>query len=157
MNANPFVAPLPLGRLLSRLPQYPPSAAFVIAVNSMMGDSLRIPAPLFGKLLCIQVMDLGLDLRFFAGPRGFRATWRRGMPVLTISATAHDFFRLALRQEDPDTLFFNRRLTIEGDTELGVLVKNTLDSLEPQRLDFASVLSHLPSAALEIFRSFRPG
>jgi predicted lipid carrier protein YhbT len=42
---------------------------------------------------------------------------------LTISANAQDFLRLAQRQEDPDTLFFNRRLSMEGDTELGLVVK----------------------------------
>ena len=34
------------------------------------------------------------------------------------------------RREDPDTLFFNRRLCIEGDTATGVHVKNLLDALE---------------------------
>jgi hypothetical protein len=36
----------------------------------------------------------------------------------------------ATRKEDPDSLFFNRRLSLEGDTELGLVVKNTLDALE---------------------------
>ena len=29
-----------------------------------------------------------------------------------------------------DTLFFNRKLHIEGDTELGLITKNLLDSVE---------------------------
>jgi hypothetical protein len=33
-------------------------------------------------------------------------------------------------QEDPDTLFFSRRLAMEGDTELGLLIKNTLDAID---------------------------
>ena len=33
-----------------------------------------------------------------------------------------------LRLEDPDTLFFSRRLVIEGDTELGLALKNALDA-----------------------------
>lgn len=37
---------------------------------------------------------------------------------------------LAMRKEDPDTLFFSRRLSMQGDTELGLLLKNTLDALE---------------------------
>lgn len=37
---------------------------------------------------------------------------------------------LALREEDPDTLFFSRRLRMEGDTDLGLLVKNTLDAVD---------------------------
>jgi predicted lipid carrier protein YhbT len=40
------------------------------------------------------------------------------------------------RQEDPDTLFFQRRLTIEGDTELGLEVKNILDALDHENLPF---------------------
>jgi len=35
----------------------------------------------------------------------------------------------ALRREDPDTLFFTRRLVLEGDTALGLEIKNTLDAL----------------------------
>jgi predicted lipid carrier protein YhbT len=37
---------------------------------------------------------------------------------------------MMLREEDPDTLFFNRKLIIEGDTELGLIVKNLLDSVD---------------------------
>jgi predicted lipid carrier protein YhbT len=40
------------------------------------------------------------------------------------------------RQEDPDTLFFNRSLSIEGDTELGLRVKNMLDALEWPQLSW---------------------
>jgi predicted lipid carrier protein YhbT len=38
--------------------------------------------------------------------------------------------RLARREADPDTLFFDRKLSIEGDTELGLLLKNTLDAID---------------------------
>ena len=37
---------------------------------------------------------------------------------------------MMLREEDPDTLFFNRKLHIEGDTELGLITKNLLDSVD---------------------------
>ena len=36
----------------------------------------------------------------------------------------------AVIEDDPDTLFFNRDLSIEGDTELGLVVKNMLDAVE---------------------------
>ena len=54
----------------------------------------------------------------------------QGAPDLTIRAHASDFIALARRSQDPDTLFFNRRLSMEGDTELGLMVKNTLDAME---------------------------
>ena len=53
-----------------------------------------------------------------------------GTRHLSIGATLHDFILLATRKEDPDTLFFNRRLMVEGDTELGLVTKNTLDAIE---------------------------
>ena len=49
---------------------------------------------------------------------------------LAISASLRDFIALWLREEDPDTLFFARRLTIEGDTDLGLTVKNLLDGID---------------------------
>lgn len=54
---------------------------------------------------------------------------------MTLSATAHDFLLLAQRRQDPDTLFFSRRLSMEGDTELGLVVKNALDAIELPVLD----------------------
>lgn len=51
------------------------------------------------------------------------------------SASAHDFMLLAQRKQDPDTLFFSRRLSMQGDTELGLVVKNALDALELPVLD----------------------
>jgi predicted lipid carrier protein YhbT len=45
-----------------------------------------------------------------------------------------DFILLANRKVDPDTLFFQRRLVIEGNTELGLSMKNLMDSLDPDLL-----------------------
>jgi predicted lipid carrier protein YhbT len=42
----------------------------------------------------------------------------------------HAYLKLLTRQEDPDTLFFNRQLSIEGDTELGLAIKNLLDGID---------------------------
>jgi predicted lipid carrier protein YhbT len=61
---------------------------------------------------------------------GFSAAKGNVVPDLIISASAYDFYLLAMRKEDPDTLFFNRRLVVEGDTELGLIAKNTLDAIE---------------------------
>lgn len=62
-------------------------------------------------------------------------------PDVTISASAYDFYRLSRREEDPDTLFFSRRLVMEGDTELGLLLKNTLDAME---LNVFELMKSLP-------------
>ena len=54
----------------------------------------------------------------------------RAAADLVISAPLSALARIATRQDDPDTLFFHRRLQITGDTELGLVVKNLLDSIE---------------------------
>jgi predicted lipid carrier protein YhbT len=51
-------------------------------------------------------------------------------PDLKFRANLCAFLQIVTRQEDPDTLFFNRTLDIEGDTELGLIVKNMLDAVE---------------------------
>ncbi|MGL5948533.1 MAG: ubiquinone anaerobic biosynthesis accessory factor UbiT [Aeromonas sp.] len=55
---------------------------------------------------------------------------------VVFSGEVNDFILIAARKEDPDALFFQRRLLITGDTELGLELKNLLDSLD---------LSALPS------------
>lgn len=49
---------------------------------------------------------------------------------VSFSAEVNELILVAGRKEDPDTLFFQRRLKIEGDTELGLEVKNLLDNIE---------------------------
>ncbi len=51
-----------------------------------------------------------------------------------IKCKLQDFILLANRKVDPDTLFFQRRLIIEGDTDLGLTMKNTMDNLDPEKL-----------------------
>jgi len=129
MNLPAF--PKPLRRLVASLPTWPASRSFVAIGNLAAWPSLRELdwSPIAGRRFCVQVRDLGLSLYFSVRADGFRAE-KNGPTDVTFTATAQDFARLALRMEDPDTLFFNRRLLIEGDTDLGLMVKNMLDAVE---------------------------
>lgn len=128
-----------LAGLVERLPVAPPSLAFSAVANRVLWPALQTLdwQPLIGRRYAIRVRDLGLRLGFTVTPRGFAQDG--GTPDLTITASARDFLLLLARREDPDTLFFSRRLISEGDTELGLVAKNLLDALEP-----ASVLRQLP-------------
>ena len=139
-----FTLPARLGRLGARLPQLPPTLALVAALNLALDRVLpREPlAPLDGKRLALRVTDAGMTMRFRLGGRRFSPVFDGSPADLTISARARDFLALALREEDPDTLFFGRRLVMEGDTELGLLVKNTLDAIELPAIDAANLLPH---------------
>ena len=141
MNIQPFLLPRPVGNILSILPGYPQTLLFVQTVNLVIGDTLRseVMRPLLGKLVSIHVTDAGVAFYFTLDRNGMVACHRTREPELSISASACDFLMLALRKEDPDTLFFSRRLRMEGDTELGLLVKNTLDALELPPFDLRSL------------------
>ncbi len=126
--------PAPLARLVGALPAYPGSLAFAAACNLAAWPSLRELdwTPALDRHLCVRVLDLGLRFHFSLAGDGFHAE-RDGPAAVTFSATAQDLARLALRLEDPDTLFFDRRLRIEGDTDLGLWLKNTLDAVDLDR------------------------
>lgn len=85
------------------------------------------------RWLRIEVTDLGLAWNVTRACEGLRLA-RQGPTDVSIRGNWREFLLLASRQEDPDTLFFRRRLVIEGDTELGLAVKNLLDSLDPDQL-----------------------
>lgn len=133
MEPHSFAIPPAIARVNAALPQAPAAAALCLALNLARGRVF--PAELLrameDKHLQLRVLDAGFTLDFTA-----RRGWfvprpaGTGAPDLVISAAAHDFVRLALRQDDPDTLFFARRLLMQGDTELGLLVKNTMDAAE---------------------------
>ncbi|MCW8834724.1 MAG: SCP2 sterol-binding domain-containing protein [Colwellia sp.] len=53
---------------------------------------------------------------------------------VSFSATGDDLVLIAGRKQDPDTLFFQRRLKVEGDTELGLEVKNLIDAIDIEQL-----------------------
>lgn len=129
--------PRPVGALLGRLPAFPGSALAAAALNIALAAQLPadVLALLAGRRFRIHVRDAGLTFDFTWDGRRFAPLRPRQQADLVLSATAHDFARLARRQEDPDTLFFSRRLAMEGDTELGLLVKNTLDALDEPVLD----------------------
>jgi predicted lipid carrier protein YhbT len=77
----------------------------------------------------------GITIGFWAG----RLRVIDGPGEATIRGSLAAFRTLAERRQDPDQLFFQRRLVIEGDTELGLRLKNLLDSLEWRvKIDYLS-------------------
>ena len=137
MKITQLTCPTPLAKLFSTLPQYPHALVFTGFLNTVLSARIRARdlLALHGKHICIRIRDAGIEIHFSVTPNAFVARCSTLHPDLIISAETRDFLLLGLRQEDADTLFFNRRLTLEGDTELGLFVKNTLDALDIPVLD----------------------
>ncbi|RLA46720.1 MAG: SCP2 domain-containing protein [Gammaproteobacteria bacterium] len=83
-----------------------------------------------GLIIRIRVRDLGYD--WGISKLGQQLIFVQGSDDAegSISGDSHEFLLLAGRREDADTLFFQRRLVIEGNTELGLQVKNLIDSID---------------------------
>lgn len=89
---------------------------------------LEPPAALDGHAFLLTVQDLELAVPFRCEGGRFRAGTTDAEPALTLRACAVDYLRLLGGEADTDTLFFQRRLVISGDTALGLEVKYWLDA-----------------------------
>lgn len=138
MHIPDFTLPGFVGRINRYLPQGPNSFAIACALNlAQRAHILPECCELEGKLVSIVVDDLGVSCHIGLEAGRFKAQWRMPQAAdVTVRANLADYLRLALREEDPDTLFFNRKLAIEGDTELGLIVKNLLDSIDWDMVPF---------------------
>ena len=114
-----------------RLPELPPALALCAALNVALRTGLLSRSalePAVAKRVRIELDSPRLGVTVSLRGRSFLPA--RGRPDVVIRAAPRDYLALALRREDPDTLFFTRRLAIEGDTELGLIVKNALDAVD---------------------------
>ena len=135
--------PVALARVLGKLPATPPVWGLTRMLNLLAARGV-LPVEhelLAGRSFCIRVLDAGITLHFASDGQRFVSAEASSSPDLQLSADLADFARLMLREEDPDTLFFNRRLRIEGDTELGLVVKNLLDSVDWQNTPLARFMA----------------
>ncbi|XLZ68955.1 SCP2 sterol-binding domain-containing protein [Massilia sp. SR12] len=146
MSAAALRIPAAIGRLLGRLPPQPPAWLFVQGLNRLLAPQLPedVKQALFARRLRLRVEDAGLAIDFSWQGNAFEMGRHGADPDLTIGACAHDLLLMARREEDPDTLFFCRRLILEGDTELGLLFKNTLDALDASAFDWRRLLPKIP-------------
>jgi len=125
----------PLRLLLRTLPNTLHSEVFARLFNHLLKGQYMAEqlGDLEGKRLCLSITDSRSELllvirrqRFVRLPKGdASAAWD-----VRIAGRLDDFWLLVTRSEDPDTLFFHRRLVLEGETETGLYIKNMLDALD---------------------------
>ena len=106
--------------------------ALTALLNRMLrGQPLRMRLwELHGRTVSVRISDVPWHMHFQIRDRHIHAAVGGVVPDVTISGDLKGFLELLGGREDPDALFFQRRLNMEGDTDTGVHVKNLLDSLE---------------------------
>lgn len=146
MNIPKFKLPALVARIGGRLPQWPHSVTLIAGLNAAVKMKLLPPdslALLEGHTFLVEVLDTGGQAHFTFRDGLFRPLFSAQQnPDLSFRANLSAFMQMIARQEDPDTLFFNRELSIEGDTELGLVVKNMLDAVEWPQLPKLPIFSN---------------
>lgn len=96
------------------------------------------------KWLKIEVTDLNKCWYFTLKDGQLQMSQNQSQSDVCFSGQMNNLVLLAAKKVDPDTLFFRRQLTISGDTELGLEIKNLIDNLELEKLPkvFAHGLNH---------------
>ena len=108
------------------------------ALHSIFGEAIEDGDFEFlqEKWLKISIIDLQLNwwLSFDKDQLIMASLEDNIVEDVSFSANGDDLVLIAGRKQDPDTLFFQRRLKIEGDTELGLEVKNLIDAIDIEQL-----------------------
>jgi len=166
MSISQFLPPLPswpammpVTRLLSlplgAIPRPLHSKALTVILNRILSEALQQDELLFlqDRVLQIQILDLGLDYRMTLSAQKLTAATVQQTVDVSFAGNLREFMLLALNKEDPDSLFFQRRLQLQGDTELGLEIKNFLYTLDesilprPIRQAAERVIELLPQSA----------
>ncbi len=152
------IFPAPLALPFKFIPSFVHSKALVTALNRIFYKNLEEGELDFlqGKVVQISVEDAGIEYRFTLNKEKLAPANKNQSADIFLKGTLHDYLLLASRREDTDTLFFNRRLHMQGDTELGLYIKNFLDGMDMDSHRIPAYLESVLQKSLPVYeRLFR--
>lgn len=123
--------PVRLAPLLQWIPSAWQARLLEVAMQRVLAAPIADGAldALDGRRLGIEVYDLRLRWVIVLRDGRMQVCAPDETAEATVRGSATDLLLLASRREDADTLFFQRRLLLTGDTELGLTARNLLDQL----------------------------
>ncbi|MGD9583445.1 MAG: SCP2 sterol-binding domain-containing protein [Lysobacterales bacterium] len=123
--------PVRLEPLLRLLPRAVQARAIEFAIARVLARPLANGDLDFmqGRRIGIEVSDLGLAWVIEWHQQRLRVCPPGTVAEASVRGSATDLLLLTSRLEDADALFFQRRLELTGDTELGLTARNLLDAL----------------------------
>ncbi len=145
--------PTTLSLPLKVLPSFVHNKVLVTTLNRIFATELKEGELDFlqDKIVHISIEDGGVDYRFTLRGDKLVAADKNIAADLTLQGTIYNYLLLASRQEDTDTLFFSRRLRMQGDTELGLYVKNFLDGMDMDSHKIPSYLKSVLQKSLPVY------
>lgn len=153
MDKSQHLFPALLVKPITLIPGRVHASVISVALNRLFQEQIADGELEFlsGRYLRVEVMDVGIRFILSFNGRHFSAAIGKRSPDLTFRGNLHDFLQLAARREDSDTLFFQRRLKIEGDTDMGLGIKNFLDAIEVESLPYHRQIDKFLGSALQVY------
>ena len=152
-NPSHPLLPTPLSLPLRIIPSFIHNKALVATLNRIFHKDLKAGELDFlqDKVVHITIEDAGIDFRFTLNEKILIPGDINQEADLMLKGTIYDYLLLASRQEDTDTLFFSRRLHMQGDTELGLYVKNFLDGLDMDSHKIPGIVESVLRKSLPVY------
>ncbi len=132
--------PLMLGKVLLKSPPIINKLIVEKILNKTLVEHLNAGEFdfLHDKLLAIEILDANFQLILTSKDQAFKCVQfgeiAEANENARLSIDCNNAIKLIQQEIDPDTLFFQRKLKISGNTELAHHAKNTIDSLSPDLL-----------------------
>ena len=141
MQHQVLALPKDITKAFTRLPSSFQSWVAQTTLSNLLSEQITDESLRFleGHWLAIIISDV--PYQFFISVRDVEHSGLRKQSILvksqieqepdvTFSGDIDSLVSIAVREQDPDTLFFQRKLLVTGNTELGLQVKNFLDELD---------------------------
>ncbi len=106
---------------------------------------------MYDRSLTLHISDANINHTIKVKPDKLEVNTDHDNSDVTISGTVYDFLLLISNKEDPDTLFFQRHLKMQGDTELGVHLKNMLAGIDHESLGLPAYLQKVLNRTPDYF------
>lgn len=136
------------------LPSQIHSKILIVFLNRLLAEQISEGDLdfLIDKRLCVKINDMGFSYYISMLNKRLVAVRPTAKNDIEIQANVYDFLQLAARQQDPDTLVFQRRLVMQGNTELGLEIKNFLDGLDLEASSSFSKIEYYLQKSLPVYR-----
>lgn len=154
VNSSSPKCPKPFSLPLKILPQALHNRFLADIINRILLNDLNAGELDFlqGRSVAIKIIDIGQSYQLTLSGHRLMGADTHGENHLTIRASLYDFMSMASRQVDPDTLVFQRRLVMEGDTELGLALKNYLDGMDIEASRVLSMVESFSRKTMPVYK-----
>ena len=143
----------PLALPLKYMPAFIHNKVLITSLNRLFHQELNNGELDFlqGKIIHIIIEDAGIKYGFSLNNNKLVIADSRRSADVILQGTVYNYLLLASRREDTDTLFFSRRLHMQGDTELGLYVKNFLDGMDMDSHKISALLESILQKSLPVY------